>query len=393
MLREMIIEEQPGEIPAGPKFSNCDPYGKLDGWKPGQKGGPQTAEVVTSENYLGMSTLKQWQACVMRHLGVKRVDRRTKNRYLPESSGQQQSLQFGGQTIRVENQEFKIPFRDIYEEYVRKRDHEWVGISQSDKGVYHYDYIHYRYFQKVVMLIRGRYAYLLAVILWFVNHETYKVYGWEGAWRYCVLTVEQHFSKHALEKPMPALDVSILSLMESATENACLTYGFMSHLVTTHLDQIRLNQAIAGLAVGTTTRAPGAPAIPAGTAPRATGVPAGPGAGRDGGAGRGTRNPAPTGPGAAAGVGRGRGNPGGPPAAAADAAAPGAPGGEGGRHRLGRLCPLCHAPDHDYRLTDYSHPANVPITRPCNARNPADANDVCGLMHARTGPLASPCRF
>jgi len=56
----------------------------------------------------------------------------------------------------------------------------------------------------------------------------------------------------------------------------------------------------------------------------------------------------------------------------------------------GKSCGLCYSRDHEYRKKAYGHPADAPITKTCNVKL-ADGN-LCGLKHAWTGPLASPCR-
>ena len=56
--------------------------------------------------------------------------------------------------------------------------------------------------------------------------------------------------------------------------------------------------------------------------------------------------------------------------------------------RQQKPCPLCGSMEHMYHAGNYTHPAGVPITRPCTMR--LSDGTTCGRLHAYTGPLSSP---
>jgi hypothetical protein len=55
-----------------------------------------------------------------------------------------------------------------------------------------------------------------------------------------------------------------------------------------------------------------------------------------------------------------------------------------------KKCPLCLSSDHVYHAGNYGHTAKMAITQACT--KPVADGTQCGLKHAYTGPLLSPCR-
>ena len=55
-----------------------------------------------------------------------------------------------------------------------------------------------------------------------------------------------------------------------------------------------------------------------------------------------------------------------------------------------RDCRLCGSSEHAYSKGHYDHPADQPITIPCNNR--LRDGELCNLLHAFSGPLRTPCR-
>ena len=140
------LQRQPGKVPEGPSGSDVDATGKRDGWKAKSRGGPQTREAATHENYTGMGALTQQEQCVVRHMGVKRLDKLAKDRYLPENTTRTDSFQLGSQTIQVEKTGLEIPLRDTFDLWARRRGKEWRGIIRSGTGVYKKTHKHYDFY-------------------------------------------------------------------------------------------------------------------------------------------------------------------------------------------------------------------------------------------------------
>jgi hypothetical protein len=298
-----------------------------------------------------MMDKKQQANAVERHLGVTRIDKRSKYEFLPEAPNQKSTLKLGDTSLSVENHTNAIPFRDVWEDWFRARTEELAGIAASGVGVFDPEHEHYDWFQIQVMLIRGRYVYIDATIYYFAN---IRIQTWEVTWRYLCKLVGEVFSKFKLGHKIP-LDQKILEFMRNSTGGAVLGSQAVKMLIEETLTQSRLDAAIAET-----------PALP--SANLQGGEPRNP---RD----KPPRDKPPTQP-----------NPGGPQP-------PQGPPNQKDLRRQGRRCPLCNSAEHDYSAGNFNHPKHVPITQVCSARNPNDAADTCGLKHARGGPLASPCRW
>ena len=349
-VRDVVRRELrnlPGKIPKGPSSHGADPTGRADGWGKRDRGGPQTKEAIVVENYTGMGTLKQQESCVLRIMGVKRLDKVSKDLYLPENTCRTDTMIVGGQTFNVEKTGVAIPLRDTFDLWTRRRLMEWRGIVGSRKGVYKRSHKHFEYFKLMGLLIVARYQYLQGVVI----HLTSRMgHPWEVAWRYVCATAEDHYRAYGLDDNA-RLDRDMLELASNARGETLLGNEALMSMVQDTIHVYRLDRAI-------TMSAPRA------AAPRVT--PA---------AGRTPTAPTPAAPGAAP-------------------AAPGAPPQPPPRPPPtpppSRPCPLCNSTSHNYRAGDYGHTQDMPITVACNARR---GEETCGLFHARGGILKTPCRW
>ena len=78
------------------------------------------------------------------------------------------------------------------------------------------------------------------------------------------------------------------------------------------------------------------------------------------------------------------------PAASNDSEKPGSSRAKTNASQSDRRCRLCGSSTHIYGKGRYEHRADQPITIPC--RNRLTDGEKCLLMHAFSGPLATPCR-
>jgi hypothetical protein len=295
-----------------------------------------------------MSQNKQQMKTVERHLGVQRIDKKLRVSFLPDPTKQTTTLTLSDQSVKLETTQLNFPERDTFEEWIRVRGDEWIHIAKSRVGVYKPSHEWYKHFQRIALLIRGRYIYLQGVVYYFSNIQ---VQAWKVIWAYIAMTVTDVFSKYGLKDKI-GLDKKILEYMDSAPD-VILGSGNLKMLIADTKDPDRLARAQSLVA---------SPVLPSQPQPHQPKQP----------------QPQPKAPKA--------------PTGPAIPTGPGKPAGPGKEQQQVR-CPLCLSPDHQYSAGHYDHPWNMPITTKCAARHPQNRAEVCGEKHARNGSMASPCRW
>ena len=229
-------------------------------------------------------------------------------------------------------------------------------MAASGLGVFDPDHDDYRYFVGLAHLIVHRYFYLVecAKKLQTGRHAV----SWEVAWRYITAYIEEHFAG-----VLPTDSVLDLQLMSISEDDSFRRNILVAALV--QIDPYMLQKAkeaamtAAGRAsgAGVARAAPTSEVTVEAVAARVVAIMQEPG--RGGGTG---------------GAGGGGG--------ARQAPAPAA----GARKK----CPLCLSSEHVYHAGNYGHKDNMAITQACT--KPVADGTQCGLKHAYTGPLMSPCR-
>ena len=232
----------------------------------------------------------------------------------------------------------------------------WIRVADSGLGVFDPDHDDYKYFVGLAHLIVHRYFYLVecAKKLMTGRHAV----SWEVAWRYITAYIAEFFAG-----VLPTDSVLDLQLMNISEDDSFRRNMLVAALVKIDPYMLQKAKEAAMTAVGRASGAGVARAAPTSevtveaVAARVVAIMQEPG--RGGGTG---------------GAGGGGG--------ARQAPAPAA----GARKK----CPLCLSSDHVYHAGNYGHTAKMAITQACT--KPVADGTQCGLKHAYTGPLLTPCR-
>ena len=237
----------------------------------------------------------------------------------------------------------------------------WIRVAASGLGVFDPAHPEFEYFSSLAHLIVHR--YFLLVETGKKLQQGRQAVHWEVAWRYILAFIAEYFA--GVLPTDSALDLQLMNISEDER--------YRREVLVAALVKIdpHMLQAAKDAATAAGARASGSGVDRSVTSNEMTveAVAARVLAVLSGGAGRG---------GGTGGAGGGGGGGGG----SRPAPAPGA----GVRTK----CPLCLSGDHVYHAGNYGHKVHMAITQACT--KPMADGAQCGVKHAYTGPLKSPCR-
>ena len=321
--------------------------GSIDGWEARQGSSARNPQFARKMDYLGLLTTPQpYQNRNMRLSNGLRTDLAGKHSYLPGKMPQDNRFAIDYTTHSMIGTSAGKPYgyatRSVVAERVRAELQELGQIQASQLYEYHPEHPDFPFFNQQIRLVMGRFMFLEAIMAWMEDERPQL--PWITTWSVLVLIVDDfHRTPTGALTPRDTQLLSVLDL-DPMSQRAFLHVLAPQCISEAHISQAHYHT----LTVQSHLDLPPAPSMHGPPYPQ-TSLPKAP---KD-------QNPSPASP-----------------------AAGGAKGYTG--------CVLCSATDHQYSEGHYDHPTSAPITSVCKKK--LEDGKICGLKHARTGPLATACR-
>ncbi len=277
--------------------------------------------------------------------------------YDPESKVRQRGFKLeDGQMVAVEASSLATPLQHTWVTYVDGAIRLWTRVANSGFGVFNPEHEHHEYHMAVAHLIVLRYFYLLELAK--KLQQGRQAVHWEVAWRYITAFIAENFTGVlALDS---SLDLQLLNISEEDGYRRDIKVAAaikIDHYLLCTAKEAALAAANRSTGSGgdrAVTQADLESTIVRVLSTWANGARLG-GAGGTAGGGDGARS------------------------------------GTAGATTSKKKCPLCLSAEHVYHAGNYGHKEGMKITQACTKVMSDGA--PCGLRHAFTGPLQSPCRM